>query len=90
MANKAVIRRHLNPDIFKQFLKDHNTSIRQLGGLIETNERTLRRCVKQESVTLNIALDICMFFNCNFDDVFGPDDSNFWHKARFNILKMVR
>ena len=88
--NNAVIKRHLDPVIFKQYLHDHNTSIRQLGNLIETTERTIRRCVKQECVTLNIAIDICRYFECTFDEVFGPDNSKYWSNIRLKILKMIR
>lgn len=88
--NNAAIRRRLDPTIFIQYLRDHNTSIRQLGSLIATTERTIRRCVKQEWVTLNIAIDICRYFECTFDEVFGPDNSTYWSNIRLKILKMVR
>lgn len=90
MANRVSFKRHVDPDIFKAYLKQRGYSIRQLEMYCDTTERTIRRCLKQESVTLTIALDLCQFFGCDFDDIFGPDDSKEWREAMVFILKKVR
>ena len=90
MGTRAVVKRHLNPDIFKEYLKSHGVSIKQLGVLCITNERTIRRCIKDEEVTLPIALDLCGYFGCNFNQLFGPDESPEWKKAMVDIMKRVR
>jgi len=58
LGTRAVVKRHLDPDIFKAFIKERGVSIRQLGDLCATTERTIRRCIKDEEVTLTIALDV--------------------------------
>lgn len=90
MASNAVIRRHVDPDIFKNFIKSKGVSIRQLGSLCETNERSIRRMLQDREVTLNVALDLCKCFDCNFNDIFGPDNSLDWKKSVVDILKRVR
>lgn len=90
MASQAVIKRHVDPDIFKAYIKEHGVSIRQLGNLCEANEKTIRRMLQDRAVTLNVALDICKFFNCNFNQIFGPDKSPEWKKSMVDILKRVR
>ena len=90
MASNAVIRRHVDPDIFKNFIKSKGVSIRQLGSLCETNERSIRRMLQDREVTLNVALDLCKYFDCNFNDIFGPDNSLDWKKSVVDILKRVR
>lgn len=90
MASNAVIRRHVDPDIFKSFIKSKGVSIRQLGSLCETNERSIRRMLQDREVTLNVALDLCKCFDCNFNDIFGPDSSPDWKKSMVDILKRVR
>ena len=59
LGARAVVKRHLDPDIFKAFIKEKGVSIRQLGDLCATTERTIRRCIKDKEVTLSIALDLC-------------------------------
>lgn len=90
MASNAVIKRHVDPDIFKNYIKSRGISIRQLGSLCEANERTIRRMLQDGSVTLNVALDLCKCFDCNFDQIFGCDESPEWKKAMTDILKTVR
>ncbi len=90
MASNAVIRRHVDPDIFKSFIKSKCVSIRQLGSLCQTNEKSIRRMLQDQEVTLNIALDLCKYFNCNFNQIFGPDNSLEWHRSVVDILKRVR
>jgi DNA-binding XRE family transcriptional regulator len=89
-ANSASVKRHVDPVIFKEFLRRNNISIRQLGALVDTNEKTIRRMLQQEEVTLNVAVDLCTFFHCTFDDIFGKDDSVYWHQKRLQLLKMLR
>lgn len=90
MASNAVIKRHVDPDIFKNYIKSRGISIRQLGSLCEANERTIRRMLQDKSVTLNVALDLCKCFGCNFDQIFGSDESPEWKKAMTDILETVR
>lgn len=90
MGNRAVVKRHLDPDIFKSYIKSKGLSIRQLGNLVDTNEKTIRRIVQQQEVSLNVAIDLCIFFGCTFDDLFGPDNTPGWSRDRLRILKMLR
>jgi plasmid maintenance system antidote protein VapI len=90
MANKAVIKRHVDPDIFKNYIKNRGVSIRQLGTLCDSHEKTIRRMLQTREVTLNVALDLCKYFDCNFNEIFGPDTSPEWKKSMVDILKTVR
>jgi len=90
MSSKAVVKRHVDPDIFKNFIKERGVSIRQLGSLCETNERTIRRMLQDEEVTLNIGLDLCTYLDCSFDQLFGRDESPEWRNSMVTILKKVR
>lgn len=90
MASRAISKRHVDPDIFKNYIKSRGVSIRQLGSFCETNERTIRRMLQDREVTLNIALDLCVYFDCDFDELFGPDDSPQWKKSVVTVLKKVR
>jgi len=89
MASQATVKRHVDPDIFKDFLKRKNTSIRQLGSSSEVNEKTIRRMLQTQEVTLNVALDLCKHFNCTFDDIFGPDDRPEWTRSKNDIIRRV-
>lgn len=90
MANSATVKRKVDPVIFKEFLRRNNISIRQLGALVATNEKTIRRMLQQGEVTLNVAVDLCTFFHCTFDDIFGVDDTVYWNRRRLELLKMLR
>lgn len=90
LGNRAISKRHVDPDIFKSYIKNHNMSIRQLGLICQANERTIRRMLKDEEVTLSVALSLCMYFDCDFDDLFGPDDSWEWQRAVKFIQSNVR
>lgn len=90
MANTVVVRRHVDPDIFKAYIKSQGVSVRQLGSLCQANERTIRRMLLDKEVTLNVALDLCAYFNCNFNQLFGPDNSPEWKRSMVDILKRVR
>lgn len=90
MNNRAVFKRHIDPDIFKEFLKSRGVSIRQLGSLCDTNERTIRRILKDGEITLTVALDLSRYFEEDFETMFGPDDSKRWKNAVVHIIKTVR
>ena len=90
MSTNSMIRRHVDPEVFKSYIKSRGVSIRQLDLYCNTSERTIRRMLKTEEVTLTVALDLCLYFDCNFDQLFGVDDSREWHKAVTIILKKVR
>jgi DNA-binding XRE family transcriptional regulator len=89
MANRVSLKRHVDPDIFKEFIKSKGMSIRQLGIYCDANERTIRRMLDQRQVTLTIAFDICQVFDCDFNDIFGPDDSNEWKEAKNFLQKKI-
>lgn len=90
MNNRAVFKRHVDPEVFKDFLSSRGVSIRQLGSLCEANEKTIRRMLKDEEVTLTVALDLSRYFDEDFTTMFGPDDSTRWNKAVVHIMKNVR
>lgn len=90
MANKATVRRHVDPEVFKNYIKSRGVSIRQLGSLCETNEKTIRRMLLDGEVTLTIGLDLCAYFDCDFNELFGYDNSPEWKKSMRNVLKRVR
>ena len=90
MSSRAITKRRVDPDIFKDFIKNKGVSIRQLGNLCATNERTIRRMLQDEEVTLNIALDLCTYLDCNFDDLFGKDDRPRWRESVESIVEKVR
>ena len=90
MSNKATFKRRINPDIFKAFIKERGVSIRQIGDLCDTNERTIRRILKDEEITLTVALDLSRYFETDFETMFGPDNSTRWKRAVVHIIKNVR
>ena len=90
LGNRAVIKRHVDPDIFKAYIESRGVTLRQLGSLCESNEKTLRRMLKDQEVTLTVALDLCRYFDCDFNTLFGPDDSPSWRASVITILKKVR
>lgn len=82
MANRLSRKRMLDPDIFKLYLKNHNSSIRELGSVLNTNEKTIRRCVDARAITLTIAMEICDYFDDTCTHIFGPDHSREWQAIR--------
>lgn len=90
MANRVVLKRHVDPDIFKNFLKERNISIRQLGIYCDANERSIRRMLKTGSVSLTIAMDICQFFHVDFDEIFGPDTTDEWTSAKDFLENVIK
>ena len=90
MGSSYRITRHVDPDIFKNYIKEKGLSIRQLGDYCNTTERTIRRMVNDQEVTLNVAIDLCNYFHCNFDDIFGPDESEQWGYTKNRILNQIR
>lgn len=81
MANRLSRKRSVDPDIFKKYLKDRELSIRELGKVLDTNERTIRRLVDSREVTITVALDICSYFNDTCTNIFGPTDSLDWYET---------
>lgn len=90
MSNRATFKRHIDAEIFKDFLKSREVSIRQLDSLCDASERTIRRMLKDEEVTLTVALDLSRYFDTDFTTMFGPDDSVRWRNAVVHIMKNVR
>ena len=89
MSNVVKLKRHVDPDIFKAFLKSKGLSIRQLETYCDVSERTIRRCLQQEEITLNIALELCRVFDVNFDEIFGPDTSDRWRESMVFLYKKI-
>lgn len=90
MSNRVNLKRHVNPEVFKEFIKSKGLSIRQLEMYCDCSEKTIRRALKQESISLNVALDICQHFDCDFNEIFGPDESDGWKDAVRFTLKTIR
>lgn len=88
--SRAAFKRHIDPDIFKAFIKERGISIRQLGLLCATNERTIRRALQDKEITLNVALDLSRYFDTDFETMFGIDDSPQWKRAVIHIIRNVR
>ena len=84
----ANIKRRIDPDIFKAYIKERGLTIRQLASLCETHENTIRRCLKDAEVTLTIGIDLCRTLDCDFDELFGKDDSVGWARS-IDILKRI-
>ena len=90
MSSQAVVKRHVDPQIFREFIKSKNVSIRQLGAVCATNEKTIRRMLQDKEVTLNVGLDLCTYLDCTFNELFGIDMSPEWKRSMVSILKKVR
>lgn len=87
---RISFKRHVDPNVFKTYISSQGLSIRQLGIYIDCNEKTIRRMLKDEEVTLNVALSMIRFFECTFDDIFGVDDSPDWAQAKELIFNSLR
>jgi len=85
-----AIKRHVDAEIFKSYLKSKNMSIGMLANLSESSEKTIKRCLKDGSVTLGVALDLCQTLQCNFIDLFGEDESSMWKKTMVKLYKIIR
>ena len=90
MSRRISLKRHVDPEVFKEFIKSKGLSIRQLEMYCDCSEKTIRRALQQESISLNVALDICQHFKCNFNDIFGPDESDKWKEAVIFTLQTIR
>ena len=84
------IKRHVDPETFKAYLKSRNMSVTMLATLAESSEKTIKRCLKDETVTLGVALDLCQTLECNFDTLFGVDESDVWKRTMVKLYKMIR
>ena len=84
------IKRKVNVDIFKSYLKSRDTSVTQLANLAESSEKTIKRCLKEECVTLGVAIDLCRVLECSFIDLFGEDESPQWKKTMIMLYKTIR
>ncbi len=84
------VKRKINADTFKNYLKSRNMSVTQLANLAESSEKTIKRCVKDQSVTLGVAIDLCRVLGCSFIDLFGEDNSTEWKKTMVMLYKIIR
>lgn len=90
MSNRPVIKRHVDPDIFKAFIKSKGYTIHLLSSLCESNERTIRRCLQDREVTLTVGIDLCRALDSDFDTLFGKDDSAEWKRSIDILERIVR
>lgn len=90
MNKRVKLKRHVDPDIFKEYIKSQGLSIRQLEPYTGVSERTIRRGLSDGEFTIGIALQLCQYFECDFDIIFGEDKSEDWRKAVVFVLKNVR
>ena len=90
MSKRVSLKRHVDPDVFTEFIKSKGLSIRQLELYCDCSEKTIRRALKQEEISLNVGLDICQHLECSFDDAFGKDESDKWKEAVIFTLKTIR
>ena len=77
---KVILRRQIDPDTFKAYLKERELSIRTLGSLVDVNEKTLRRAIDERRISLTVAVILCEFFKDDCDALFGPDTSGSWRR----------
>lgn len=84
------IKRKVNVEVFKSYLKSRDLSITQLSNLAESSEKTIKRGLKDGYVTLGVAIDLCRVLQCNFIELFGEDDSPQWKKSMVMLYKTVR
>ena len=84
------IMRSVDPEVFKAYLKSRNMSVSTLAAISASSEKTIKRCLKDRSVTLGVALDLCQSLDCNFITLFGEDESDKWKKTMVKLYKMIR
>lgn len=84
------IKRHVDANVFKEFLKNKGLSITTLANLAESSEKTIKRSVKEGYVTLGVGIDLCRTLNCSFDELFGPDTSPEWKRSMVKLYKIIR
>ena len=84
------IKRHIDTNTFKSFIKNKGLSITTLANLSESSEKTIKRCIKEGYVTLGVGIDLCRTLNCDFIELFGPDDSPEWKKSMVTLYKIIR
>lgn len=84
------IKRSVDPEVFKAYLKSRNMSISTLAAISASSEKTIKRCLKDGEVTLGVALDLCQSLECNFITLFGEDSSDKWKKTMVKLYKMIR
>lgn len=84
------IKRHVDVDTFKSFIKSRGLSTTTLANLSESSEKTIKRCLKDGYVTLGVGIDLCRTLDCDFIELFGPDDSPEWKKSMIKLYKIIR
>lgn len=84
------IKRHINVDVFKDFIKSRGLSVTTLANLSESSEKTIKRSLKDGYVTLGVGIDLCRTLDCDFDELFGPDESSEWKKSMIKLYKIIR
>lgn len=78
MANQKVRNRQIDSDIFKQYLKEHSLSVKDISSKTGIAEKTLKRCLDDKCMSIGIVLDICKILDENAIALFGEDDSSQW------------
>ena len=84
------IKRHVDVNTFKAFIKSKGLSTTTLANLSESSEKTIKRCLKEGYVTLGVGIDLCRTLDCDFVTLFGPDDSPEWKKSMVTLYKIIR
>ena len=84
------IKRHVDVNTFKRFIKFKGLTVSTLANLSESSEKTIKRCLKDGYVTLGVGIDLCRTLDCSFIELFGPDDSPEWKKSMIKLYKIIR
>lgn len=84
------VKRKINADTFKNYLKSRNMSVTQLANLAESSEKTIKRSLKDGWATLGVAIDLCRVLQCSFIELFGEDESPEWKKSMIMLYKIIR
>lgn len=84
------IKRRIDVNTFKRFLKFKGLTVSTLSNLSESSEKTIKRCLRDGYVTLGVGIDLCRTLDCDFIELFGPDDSPEWKKSMVKLYKIIR
>lgn len=84
------IKRHVDVNTFKTFIKSKGLSISTLANLSESSEKTIKRCLKDEYVTLGVGIDLCRTLECSFNELFGEDSSPEWKRNIVKLYNIIR
>ena len=71
MSNRSVPKRKIDSDIFKSYLKNVGLSIRELAKKTDAHERTLRRSLDDEEMSITVLLELStiLYLGINLLDI---------------------